>query len=184
MIPEINLLPRVEKRSAKAFFTMLIISIVWLLLLSFTLVQMYLLNNEKEILSSQIKSLTLEKQVLEGNLQNRNVSDIISINEMVKYLELVPDPVSDVIEEVRKFLPENSKITSYAYGDGQLTIYNQFSSLSMVAEYTKRLEASSMFNIVSVFPITLNEGEVKTYSTGYQLQINLTQDILGGEGNE
>ena len=198
MIPNINLLPKSDKRAADLSLFYIILAAITVLTLVFLLWQ-YIgarsniasLTTEEAALQQQVAQLQVEYDSLLSNSQQG------SLEESVTFVERVSYPVSPLIDETQGLLPSYTYLRSYSFSESAVSISVDFETLSSIAQYVSALENSPYFtdaqlSNVSNFdlkPVTNVNGEedeeakfkeVPRYTTSITLEINQTYVATGG----
>ncbi|WP_033828290.1 PilN domain-containing protein [Bacillus andreraoultii] len=158
MIPEINLLPEKDRQSERSTLLFFIVFIVWFLLVGFMTFHYFQAKSDLKLFQSRTESLTLEKQLLESEMNNESTG--MGLADAVRYAEKLTVPTSKVINELLHLLPnEESYLNQYSYSTGQVTVQAQFESLDMVAAYVEKLNTSKYFSDVKVDNISTSSLE-------------------------
>lgn len=194
MIPDINLLPHVERGASNSKLVYGVLGIVTLLLLTLLVWQYFgarselvTLTNEQQALQAQRDQLQVDFSLITGMNQG-------SLEESVSFVERVSYPVSPLMDEAQNLQPENSYLRNYSFGEQTATVEIDFETLSDVSTYVSRLERSEYFanvqlDSVSNFELnpvtgegtdTINFNEVPRYSVVITLAINQTYLAAGG----
>ncbi len=196
MIPDINLLPKVDKKEGNStlFYILLVILVVFIV--GFFAWQYFTARNE-------LNDLTVQQAALQGELEQLQVQhgELVannkgSLEESVNFVKLVSYPVSPLIDEIQVQLPEYTYLRSYTFKEASVTIAVDFETLADIATYVRRLEASPYFsdaqlNSVANFvvsPVDSEEeedelqkfNEVPRYAADIVLTIDRTYLATGG----
>ncbi|TSI10127.1 PilN domain-containing protein [Lysinibacillus sp. BW-2-10] len=164
MIPDINLLPKVERRrQADSKLLYVLLAIIVLLILSLLVWQYFnarssvaSMKNEEQALIAQRDQLQAEFDVLNG------MSSSLSLNEFVEFLEILSYPVSPIINEAQNLQPNNSFLRAYEFSENSVTISLDFETLNAISDYVARLSNSGYFKDVQVSTISNFELVVET----------------------
>ncbi|WP_312124621.1 PilN domain-containing protein [Lysinibacillus boronitolerans] len=153
MVPEINLLPSLEKKkSAPTLIYVLLIILVGLVLgyMIFLYIQakgdLLQLNTQEVELSSQRDQLQLE---LDVNKQTNKGS----LEQSVQFVEKISYPVTPLIDEMQALLPEQTYLRKYAFSENQIEMTSDFESMAAISKYLDKLLASPFFSDVQVSTI-------------------------------
>lgn len=150
MIPDINLLPKIDKSESNSKLLYGIIAVATLLVLTLFSWQFFNAKSEINSLTSTQQSLQNEMQQLQiefDALANKNTSSLV---ESVAFVERVSYPVSPILDETQRLLTNNSYLRDYKFDEDSTTILVDFESLSDVASYINRLEQSKYFEDVQI----------------------------------
>ena len=191
MIPNINLLPKVEQDDRNARKFLILVAIVVLLLLFvmswFARKDVVNLTIEQQLLQSERDGLQEELTVLQGLNQG-------SLEESVDFVERVSYAITPLIDETQGLLPDNTYLRSYSFGESTVSFSVDFETLNAISMYIERLERSAYFLDVQVGSIasfelapdgkeqdsTLKFTEVPRYAVDVTLMINETYLATGG----
>ncbi len=201
MIPNINLLPKTDKRKTESNLVFILIGVIVLLALAFMLWQYFSARSSLADFATEEATLQQEVAKLQTDydnliaLQNRG-----SLENSVTFVERVSYPVSPLIDETQDLLSANTYLRSYSFSESAVSINVDFETLGNIANYVSALENSQYFtdaqlSNVSNFevnPVTSSEeekeeedetakfNEVPRYSTSITLEINQTYLATGG----
>jgi hypothetical protein len=186
MIPNINLLPNLEKKSASSNLLLILISVIALLGLAVLLFQFFNaranladLQAEQAALQAQRDQLQVEYDILVGSQGG-------SLEESVAFVERVSYPVSPIMDELQSKLLANTYLRNYAFGDTAVTTTLDFETLTDVSEYVDRLENSPFFSDVQVsgisnFEVSAGQTEEEEATMDYneipRYTVNVTLNI-------
>jgi Tfp pilus assembly protein PilN len=198
MIPNINLLPKTDKRKAESNLVYILIGVIVLLALAFMLWQYFSARSSLADFTTEEATLQQEVEKLQTDydnlitLQNRG-----SLEKSVTFVERVSYPVSPLIDETQDLLSANTYLRSYSFSESAVSINVDFETLGNIAQYVSALENSKYFSDaqlsnVSNFEVkpevsseeeedeTEKFNEVPRYSTSIMLEINQTYLATGG----
>lgn len=193
MIPDINLLPPIHKKSRKAALFGWLIGLVIVFMLA------YLLWLYMEVRSNVLHDEQTEQQLLSQRAQLQQQYDTLSLKnrasleDAIAFIERVSYKVSPLIEETQTLLQEHTYLRSYTFNDTALQVTADFETISAISTYVEALENSAYFTDVQVgtisnFDITpsaLQEeenrfGEVPRYSVTLTIAIDTLYIALRG----
>lgn len=194
MIPDINLMPKLEKGESGSKLLYMLLGIVFLLGLAVLIVMWGSASGELSGLTSEQAALQEKQNKLSAELSSMQTMNQGSLEESVAFVELVSYPVSPIIDETQGLLPENTYLREYSFGEASVSIKVDFETLSDISTYVSRLEKSAYFSdsqVGSIDNFELNpseEGEseevkfneVPRYSVDVMLMINETYVATGG----
>ena len=154
MIPDINLLPNIEKRAEGGKLLYVLLSVISVLALSVfvymfisSLLQIKDLEQEQQTLTTQQTQL----QTQLDSIQNMNAG---SLEESLAFVERVSYAVSPLIDESKSLLPDNTYLRQYSFSADAVMISADFEMLSDVANYVEELNGSDYFSDVQVTDVT------------------------------
>lgn len=194
MIPDINLMPKIEKGETSlnfAFYLVGIVSLVTLGLLSWTF-----FSAKSEIASAtpERDSLILTRDELSAEVSSFETMNQGSLEESVAFVERVSYPVTPVILETRNLLSSDTYLRDYVFSETGLQVTVDFETLNAISSYVSKLEKSLYFDDIQLGAIEnfdLNPSndeldaerqfsEVPRYSVEIMLLINQLHVAAGG----
>lgn len=153
MIPDINLLPKVEKRQSTSTKNIyILISIIVLLLVAFFVLQYFKIRGEISTLKEQEQSVLAERDQLEAELDNMTMNTG-SLEQSVEFVEMISYPVSPIIDETIRLQPGHSYLREYAFDATTAEVTMDFETLSDISSYLSKLVNSAYFQDVQVTSI-------------------------------
>ncbi|WP_419958651.1 PilN domain-containing protein [Psychrobacillus psychrotolerans] len=198
MVPEINLLPQIERRkSSKLLF--IVSGILIGLLLVFLCFQFFTLKKEIKSLESEEIQLVGERDLLSAEVSTLDNVDQGNHSSSVAFIESVSYPVSPLIDEIYSLVEVNSYLRTYLFDETGILLTVDFETMTDVSSFIERLLNSSYFSDIKVETLTSFEpvdeqdteveNEVKfdvqwRYTATIQLDINETYLSEGGPVNE
>ena len=194
MIPDINLLPKVnqDEGSSRTFF--MLIAIIVLLLLAVMSWLYFAARADIVDLTAEEQELLAERNALQAQLTDLQGLNQGSIEESIAFVERVSYPVTPLIDETQGLLPDNTYLRSYSFGSSTVSFSVDFETLNAISMYIERLENSAYFldaQIGSIANFELSPAEevkdeklkfteVPRYAVNVTLNINETYLATGG----
>ncbi len=169
MIPDINLLPKIDKSDSKSKIVYGIISAITLLVLAFFAWQYFDTNNKMNSLTTKQQSLQNDKQQLQIEFDALASVSTSSFVNSVAFVERVSYPVTPILDETQRLLPNHSYLRDYQFEEKSTTILVDFETLTDVSSYVKRLEQSEYFDDVQI-------GELANFDINPNKAIDETND--------
>ncbi|MGE7665092.1 PilN domain-containing protein [Ureibacillus composti] len=154
MIPDINLIPNLDKDDSGSKILYLILSIAALLLLSLLAWQYFHAHAEIVTLTKEQTALQAQRDELKSQLDGMNPTTQGSLQQSVEFVELVSYPVTPLIDEIQMLQPDHSYLRSYSFDAESVSITVDFETLNDVAEYISRLTNSAYFTDVQVSSVS------------------------------
>ncbi|MGE7908892.1 PilN domain-containing protein [Lysinibacillus xylanilyticus] len=165
MVPEINLLPNLEKKHS----TPTLIYVVFIVLIGMIVGYMIFLFFQAKIdltkLSAQEVELSSQREQFQIELDGKRNLNKGSLEQSVQFVENVSYPVTPLIDETQVLLPEQTYFRKYVFGEENVEITADFETMSAISSYLEKLTASPYFNDVQVdtisdFDVSIgNQGE-------------------------
>ena len=162
MIPDINLLPKVEKRTTNSPILWLVVLIVTLMFIVFGI---YYFSLKGDIQSLDSQQQTLSNEVDHYNKQIANFQNVSkgSFDQSVKFVESVSYPVTPIIDSIESHLESYEKLTNITYDESGVTMTADFETLHGVSSYVQNLMADKLYTDVQVASVTSFEPDKKEY---------------------
>jgi len=162
MVPDINLLPQLEKKTAspKLFYSLLMVLVA--LIVAYLLFLFFTSKSNLTHLAAEEQTLTTQLEQLQQELDTRQTIDQGSIEKSVSFIQSVSYPVTPLIDESKTLLPTNAYLRSYIFGENTVNIEADFETMADISKYVERLLMSSYFtdaqiNTVTNFDVELGE---------------------------
>ena len=192
MIPNINLLPKTDRRHAESKLVYILIGVIAILVLAIMLWQYFSARSSLADLMTEEVALQQEVTTLQTEYDTYlALQKGGSLEESVTFVERVSYEVSPLIDETQGLLQGNTYLRSYSFSESAVTISVDFETLANIAGYVSVLENSPYFtdaqlSNVSNFELspagsseeetdeTEKFNEVPRYSTNITLQIDQT----------
>lgn len=195
MIPDINLLPKIEKGATSLKFAFILVGILSLLTLGLMAWTYFSAKSEIASAIPERDSLLMTRDTLNAEVVSSQTGNQGSLEESVAFVERVSYPVSPIIIETRNLLPMDTYLRSYAFSETGVQVAVDFETLNAISTYVSQLEKSPYFDDVQVGTIQnfdinptdeeVNETqqftEVPRYSVEIFLVINQLHVATGGE---
>ena len=199
MIPNINLLPKTQRRGSDSNLLLIIVGIVGALVLSVFMWQYFSVRGDVADRTKQQEQLQTELAELQTKLTSLT-SNLTkgSLQESVTFVERVSYAVSPLIDEAEDLLPNNTYLTNYEFSETAVSISVNFETIASIAQYVSLLENSPYFkdaqlSAVNQLEIAVGETaetdttkeeekfkEIPRYSTSISLAINESYLANGG----
>jgi len=154
MVPEINLLPNLEKKHS----TPTLIYVVFIILIGMIVGYMIFLFFQAKIdltkLSAQEVELSSQREQFQIELDGKRNLNQGSLEQSVQFVENVSYPVTPLIDETQVLLPEQTYFRKYVFGEENVEITADFETMSAISAYLEKLTASPYFNDIQVDTIS------------------------------
>lgn len=162
MIPDINLIPKREKKSDTLKIVMIIAISLVLIAAIVSTVMFKLIKSEMEVASKEQQRLQ-EQLTHYQTIHDELVvaSERSTLQNSVTFIESVSYPVSPIIDTTEKHLLPNSYLLSYAFAKTQVTITVRFESITDASQYVAALVKDEYFTDVQLTSVA-NSGESST----------------------
>ncbi|MFJ8518266.1 PilN domain-containing protein [Lysinibacillus xylanilyticus] len=154
MVPEINLLPNLEKKHS----TPTLIYVVFIILIGMIVGYMIFLFFQAKIdlakLNAQEVELSSQREQFQIELDGKRNLNQGSLEQSVQFVENVSYPVTPLIDETQVLLPEQTYFREYVFGEENVEITADFETMSAISSYLEKLTASPYFNDIQVDTIS------------------------------
>jgi Tfp pilus assembly protein PilN len=167
MIPNINLLPKLEKKAEGSKLLYVLMGVVSALTLGVFAFMFISSNMKVSDLEVRQQSLTAEQTALQAQLDSMQNMNAGSLEESLAFVERVSYPVSPLIDESKNLLTDNTYLRQYSFSAETVAISADFEMLSDVAKYVEALNGSKYFNDVQV--TNVSNFEVNPVSQGEEV---------------
>ncbi|KGR74040.1 PilN domain-containing protein [Ureibacillus sinduriensis] len=154
MIPDINLIPRLEKSQQGSKLVYILLVIVALLALTFLIWQYFTARADIANLEREQASLNNQRNQLNEQIAALQPGSGGSLEQSLQFIEMVSYPVSPLIDEIQGLQPNNSYLRNYAFSPESVSLSIDFETLSDVSAFVTRLNNSAYFIDGQVLSIT------------------------------
>lgn len=188
MIPNINLLPKLENERSAPVWLYIVSIVVVAIILAFFIMQYFGAKNDLTSLTAQQQELTTERDDLQMQLSVLQGMNQGSLEQSVQYVENVSYPVTPLVSETNNLLPDFSYLRSYVFSEESVVITVDFETMTAISDYLESLLASPFFTdtqlaSVSNFEVDPNAttteedndakySQIPRYTTSITLNIN------------
>ncbi|MEJ9282388.1 hypothetical protein [Ureibacillus thermosphaericus] len=192
MIPDINLLPKADKRQSASKNLYILLTIVVLLLVAFFAFQYFKIRGEIAHLRSEEQQVIAERNQLQEELDSMTVNTG-SLKQSIEFVETISYPVSPIIDETIRLQTGNSYLREYTFDEKTAEVTMDFETLSDIANYLSRLTGSAYFQDVQVSSVehfdpsaleeeddATNFNEIPRYEVVFTLLIDQQYVAAGG----
>lgn len=194
MIPNINLMPKIEKGPTSLKFAFILVGILSMLTIILLAFLYYSAKNEIADAISTRDTLIATRNELQVNVTSLDTKNQESLQESVTFVERVSYPVTPIISETKNLLPPNTYMRSYEFSTLGVTVIVDLETLNAVSVYVSDLKNSPYFNDIKVGTIEAFEidskneeqrepkfAEVPRYEIEIELTINEEYIAAGGD---
>lgn len=187
MIPNINLLPKLEKERSGPIWLYIVSIVVVAIILALFIMQYFGAKSDLTSLIAQQQELTTERDDLQMQLSVLQGMNQGSLEQSVQYVENVSYPVTPLVNETNNLLPDFSYLRSYVFSEESVVITVDFETMTAISDYLESLLASPFFTdtqlaSVSNFEVDPNAkteedndakySQIPRYTTSITLSIN------------
>ncbi|QEY19253.1 hypothetical protein D0S48_00255 [Psychrobacillus sp. AK 1817] len=165
MVPEINLLPPIERRKSSNLLVIIGAILVGLLLI-FLCIQYFSLKSDLKSLSSKETEISVERDLLSSEVDVMQTGNQGSLSSSVTFVESVSYPVSPLIDEIQSLLVVNTYLRNYEFNEEGVLLKADFETITEISAFIEKLLNSPYFHDVKVEKLSSFEplGEQDTES--------------------
>lgn len=163
MIPDINLLPKIERKNTHSLFLWLFIAVVCLLLIAIG-VKYFALKSEIESLTSEQQSLSTEINSYKGQIANIQKQSQGTLAQSVQFVESISYPVTPIIDSLEGHLESYEKLTDIKYGAEGIAVTIDFETLNDVSLYVQKLLMDHLYTDVQIEKVMAFKPEKNEYN--------------------
>lgn len=169
-VPNINLLPKYERESSRAFY--LFIAFIVIVLLSYVILGMYYFTTKSKLASAELEHSELVEEADELQIHVTYLeSEVTLLKQSVLFVDNYNIPTSAFIEHLIDLHPKHAYLSEYEYRSQVATITNHFETLDTVADYTTDLTTSAFLKDTKV-------DEVETFSLHGKEKADISEEDL------
>lgn len=164
MVPEINLLPKIERKQSGNLLLILGFVLFGILVL-FLIMQLFSLKKDISVLSSEETQLVAQRDVLVAQVTASTQGEQGTLASSVTFVKSISYPVSPLIDEVHRLLLENTYLRDYQFGETAVDLVVDFETMNDLSVFVENLLNSTYFTDVQVQSISTFEPSVTTEDT-------------------
>lgn len=150
MIPDINLMPKIEKGEANLKVAYILVGILSLLTVGLLAWMFFSAKDEISSATPQRDALTVTRDKLQAEVSSYESMNQGSLEESVAFVERISYPVSPIIIETQNLLPLNTYLRAYVFSETGVEVEVDFETLSAISTYVSELKKSPYFYDVQV----------------------------------
>lgn len=198
MVPEINLLPKIDRLATGKRWLSIVLAISFALILILLIFQYFSLAKEVKGLKTEEELLLAEKTELEILFTTIDQPVAVDLATSVQFIESISYPVSPLLEEINSYVGPNTYLRDYVFSENTIQFTIDFETMTDVVTYVSDLAESPYIEDVKVEQISafnpaeilLDEDEVEKtdvfeeverYSNSFTVVIDSDYLRLGGE---
>ncbi len=183
MIPDINLLPKVERRPNNTKLLYILLAVIALLILSLLVWQYFSARSSLVSIVNEEQALLAQRDQLQSQLNVYNDSKSnISLEQSVQFLDQISYQVSPLIKEILNLQPNNSFLRTFEFAEKSVTVWIDFETMNDISNYVTRLNNSDYFldvqvSTISNFELVVESGDTAESSTNFNEQPRYTTNL-------
>jgi len=150
MVPEINLLPQMERKSGGSKWGALLVLIAFIAIVGVLAFQYFSLTSSVKTLQADQQALLAEKTKVEEKIATLEQPEKMDLGTMVGVLERITYPVSPLLEEMNVYRGDNVYLREFILKDNEIEFVMDFETMPETATYVGDLVGSAYFADVKV----------------------------------
>ena len=179
MVPEINLLPPIERRKSSNLLVIIGAILVGLLLI-FLCIQYFSLKSDLKTLCSKETEISVERNLLSSEVDAMKTGNQGNLSSSVTFVESVSYSVSPLIDEIQSLLVVNTFLRNYEFNEEGVLLKADFETMSEISAFIEKLLNSSYFHDVKVEKLSSFEplGEHDTESETIDFDVQWRNSVI------
>lgn len=154
MVPDINLLPNLEKKHSTPTLIYVVFIILIGMIIGYMIFLFFQAKSDLTTLNAQEVELSSQREQLQIELDGKQNANKGSLKQSVQFVENVSYPVTPLMDETQVLLPEQTYLRNYVFGEKNVEITADFETMSAISAYLEKLTASHYFNDIQVDTIS------------------------------
>ena len=150
MVPEINLLPQMERKSAGNKWGALLVGVAFIVIVLFLAFQYFSLTKSVKTLQADQQALLADKATIEAKVATLEQPEQMDLATIVGVLETITYPVSPLLEEMNLYRGEDVYLREFILTDNEIEFVMDFETIPEMATYVGDLTGSAYFADVKV----------------------------------
>ncbi|MEB2278402.1 PilN domain-containing protein [Lysinibacillus xylanilyticus] len=154
MVPDINLLPILEKKHSTPTLIYVVFIILIGMIVGYMIFLFFQAKSDLTTLNAQEVELSSQREQLQIELDGKQNANKGSLEQSVQFVEKVSYPVTPLMDETQVLLPEQTYLRNYVFGEQHVEVTADFETMSAISSYLEKLTASPYFNDIQVDTIS------------------------------
>ena len=171
MVPEINLLPKMERQKSNSILITAIGLIFFITVILLFFVQYFSIKGDIETLTAEETYSVAEREELTQLVRDINMSGQGNLQTSVSFAESVSKPVSPLLIEVNALLEEHTYLREYEFTNQSINITIDVETMMSLSKFVDKLLVSEYFSDVKVECVTHFELSNSTESIEERFEI-------------
>ncbi len=156
MVPEINLLPQMERKSGGSKWGALLVLLAFIAIVGILAFQYFSLTSSVKALQVNQQALLAEKTKVEEKIAMLEQPEKMDLGTMVGVLEAITYPVSPLLEEINAYRADDVFLREFILTDNEIRFVMDFETMPEVASYVGDVVGSSYFTDIKVEEVGLS----------------------------
>ncbi|WP_427137098.1 hypothetical protein [Psychrobacillus psychrodurans] len=171
MVPEINLLPKMERQKSNSILIIAIGLILFITVILLFFIQYFSIKGDIETLTAEETYSVAEREELTQLVKDINMSGQGNLQTSVSFAESVSKPVSPLLIEVNALLEEHTYLREYEFTNQSINITIDVETMMSMSKFVDKLLVSEYFSDVKVESVTHFELSNSTESIEERFEI-------------
>lgn len=150
MVPEINLLPQMERKSGGSKWGNLLIVLAFIAVVGGLAFQYFSLTSSVKTLQADQQALLADKTTIETRISELEQPEQIDLATMVGVLETITYPVSPLLKEINVYRGDNVYLREFILTENEIEFVMDLETMPEVATYVGDLVGSAYFTDIKV----------------------------------
>lgn len=173
MVPDINLLPNLEKKHSTPTLIYVVFIILIGIIVGYIIFLFFQAKSDLTTLNAQEVDLSSQREQLQIELDSKQNANKGSLEQSVQFVEKVSYPVTPLMDETQLLLPEQTYLRNYVFGEKNVEVTADFETMSAISSYLEKLTASPYFNDIQVdtisnFDVSIENQEEKSAKSKFK----------------
>lgn len=154
MVPEINLLPKMERRKSNSILILIIGLILFVTILLLFFIHYFSVKGDLETLTAEETYSQAEKDDLTQQVNGLNTAEQGDLQASVTFADRVSYPVSPLLIEVNALLEPHTYLRQYEFVEQSIQVSVDVETLKSLSLFVDKLLISDYFSDVKVESVT------------------------------
>lgn len=150
MVPEINLLPQMERKSVGNKWGTLLVGVAFIVIVLFLAIQYFSLTKSVKTLQTEQQALLADKTTIEAEIASLEQPEQMDLATIVGVLETITYPVSPLLEEMNLYRGEDVYLREFILIENEIEFVMDFETMPETATYVDDLTGSVYFADIKV----------------------------------
>jgi hypothetical protein len=150
MVPEINLLPQMERRTAGNKWGALVVGVAFIVIVLFLAFHYFSLSKSVKTLQADQQALLADKATIEAKIATLEQPEQMDLATIVGVLETITYPVSPLLEEMNHYRGEDVYLREFILTENEIEFVMDFETMPETATYVGDLTGSVYFADIKV----------------------------------
>ena len=150
MVPEINLLPQMERRTTGNKWGIFLVVLAFIAVVGVLAFQYFSFSNSVKTLQADQQALLVEKTAVEEKIVALEQPEKMDLGTMVGVLERITYPVSPLLEEINVYRGDDVYLREFILTDNEIKFVMDFETMPEAAAYVGDMVGSKYFTDIKV----------------------------------